>query len=94
MDSLAQTAGVSDAFSRLSEKDKAELQVFLRNESQKSNIQQSIHKLTDVCFKKCITSNISVATLDKYEEPCMQNCVERFLDANKLVMNQLQSMRG
>lgn len=45
MDSLSQTTGVSDTFSRLPDKDKAELQIFLRNESQKSTIQQCTSRL-------------------------------------------------
>jgi len=96
MDTLgaASSTGVSEVFSKLSDRDKQEIQVFLRNESQKSTIQQSIHALTDMCFRKCITSKISNGKLDKYEEPCMQNCVDRFLDANKLVLSQLESMRG
>lgn len=54
----------------------------------------AIHNLTDVCFKKCVTSKISAGKLDRYEEPCMQNCVDRFLDANKLILGQLDGMRG
>lgn len=59
-----------------------------------SGVSLAIHNLTDVCFKKCITTKISAGKLDKYEEPCMQNCVDRFLDANKLILSQLDSMRG
>ncbi|KAF1983430.1 hypothetical protein K402DRAFT_382904 [Aulographum hederae CBS 113979] len=79
---------------KLSENDKQELQHFVMMESQKSQIQSAIHSLTDTCFRKCVSSKISVGTLDKYEEPCMTNCVERFMDANKLVLGQLEKLRS
>jgi len=78
---------------RLSDRDKQELQQFVANESQKARIQSSIHNLTDICFRKCITSKISAAKLDKYEEPCMMNCVDRFMDANNVVLRELQGLQ-
>ncbi|KAF2142709.1 uncharacterized protein K452DRAFT_248174 [Aplosporella prunicola CBS 121167] len=80
--------------SKLTEKDKAELQQFIVAESQKARIQQSIHSLTDICFKKCIPSKISQGKLDRTEEPCMANCVDRFLDANHVVLRQLETLRN
>ncbi|KAF2457148.1 Tim10/DDP family zinc finger-domain-containing protein [Lineolata rhizophorae] len=79
--------------SKLSDRDKQELQQFVVNESQKARVQQNIHNLTDMCFKKCITSKISSGKLDRSEEPCVLNCVDRFLDANNLVLKQLEMMR-
>ena len=54
----------------------------------------AIHSLTDICFRKCITSKISSGKLDRYEEPCMQNCVDRFMDANYVVLKELEKMRS
>ncbi|KAF1998874.1 hypothetical protein P154DRAFT_438281 [Amniculicola lignicola CBS 123094] len=80
--------------SRLSQTEKQELQQFVMNEAQKARIQESIHKLTDTCFRKCIPSGaIKKAPLDKYEEPCVKNCVDRFLDANFLVLRELERLR-
>ncbi|KAF2184568.1 hypothetical protein K469DRAFT_579234 [Zopfia rhizophila CBS 207.26] len=79
--------------SKLSDRDKQELQQFVVNESQKARIQASIHSLTDTCFRKCITSGIKSGKLDKYEEPCMRNCVDRFLDANLVVLRELERLR-
>ncbi|KAF2205782.1 mitochondrial import inner membrane translocase-like protein subunit Tim8 A [Delitschia confertaspora ATCC 74209] len=90
--SVSATNGLD--LSKLSDRDKQELQTFVVNESQKARIQSSIHSLTDLCFRKCITSKISSGTLDKYEQPCVQNCVERFLDANYVVLRELEKMRG
>jgi len=91
MDSLGGTPFDPSALSRLSDRDKQELQQFVANESQKARIQSSIHNLTDTCFRKCITSKISSSKLDKYEEPCMKNCVDRFMDANNVILRELQA---
>ncbi|KAF3053299.1 Mitochondrial import inner membrane translocase subunit tim8 [Didymella keratinophila] len=78
--------------SRLSDADKQQLQQFAINEGQKARIQSSIHSLTDTCFRKCIPAGtIKNGKLDKYEEPCMRQCVDRFLDANIVVLRELES---
>lgn len=79
---------------KLSDRDKQELQQFAMNEGQKARIQSSIHSLTDTCFRKCIPAgNVKTAKLDKYEEPCMRQCVDRFLDANMVVLRELERLR-
>ncbi|KAF2273758.1 uncharacterized protein EI97DRAFT_469253 [Westerdykella ornata] len=98
MDSLTSSnQGLSNFdSSKLSDKDKQELHQFLTNESQKARIQSSIHSLTDICFRKCIPSGaVKKGALDaKYEEPCMRQCVDRFLDANLVVLRELERLRG
>ncbi|KAF1953182.1 hypothetical protein CC80DRAFT_494803 [Byssothecium circinans] len=80
--------------SKLSDRDKQELQQFIVNESQKARIQSSIHSLTDTCFRKCIPAGtVKKGALDKYEEPCMRQCVDRFLDANLVVLKELERLR-
>jgi hypothetical protein len=55
----------------------------------------AIHSLTDTCFRKCIPAgNVKNGKLDKYEEPCMRQCVDRFLDANMVVLRELERLRG
>jgi len=44
--------------------------------------------MTDICWNKCITGMIRNGSLDKWEESCMRNCVERFVDANRAVKKQ------
>ncbi|THY32979.1 hypothetical protein D6D01_02413 [Aureobasidium pullulans] len=90
MDSLG--SGNIDV-SKMSDAEKQDLQQFVVNETQRARIQQSIHSLTDVCFRKCITGKISAGKLDRSEEPCMQNCVDRFMDANLVVIKNLEQMR-
>ncbi|KAJ9642886.1 Mitochondrial import inner membrane translocase subunit tim8 [Coniosporium tulheliwenetii] len=55
MDSFGSGASSNLDLTKLSDRDKQELQQFVVNESQKARIQQSIHSLTDICFRKCIT---------------------------------------
>lgn len=52
-----------------------------------------MHNLTDLCWKRCITSRISSGKLDQSEETCTMNCVERFVDANVVVFKKLETMR-
>ena len=54
----------------------------------------AIHSLTDTCFRKCIPAGtVKKGALDKYEEPCMRQCVDRFLDANMVVLKELERLR-
>lgn len=41
-----------------------------------------------------MTKGISSGKLDRNEESCTQNCVDRFLDANEAVLKHLNAMRG
>lgn len=52
-----------------------------------------MHSLTDMCFRKCVTSKISAGKLDRSEEPCMMNCVDRYMDANMTVIKHLEQMK-
>lgn len=53
MDQLNVSPETADSLKGLSEKDKQELNQFIINESQKAQIQQTVHSLTDTC----VTSN-------------------------------------
>lgn len=52
------------------------------------------HALTDMCWKKCVTGSIKNTKLDRAEEGCLTNCVDRFLDLSNLTVKHIQSMRG
>ncbi|KAI1335547.1 Tim10/DDP family zinc finger-domain-containing protein [Xylariaceae sp. FL0016] len=78
---------------RLNDKDKNELRVFLNNEQQKARIQANVHNLTEVCFKKCVTSNIKSGKLDSSEQSCLANCAERFFDVTNLTVKHLSNLR-
>ncbi|CAI7671659.1 unnamed protein product [Penicillium pancosmium] len=80
--------------SNLSEADKKDLSQILQNESQKTTIQQSVHQLSDICFKKCIAGRpITSGALSRDEESCAENCVQRWMDTQTSIITKLQSMR-
>ncbi|KAK3673685.1 Mitochondrial import inner membrane translocase subunit tim8 [Recurvomyces mirabilis] len=91
MDSISPE--VAEGLKNLSPRDKQELNTFVTQENQKAQIQATIHSLTDLCFRKCITSKISAGQLDRSEQPCVQNCVDRYMDANMVVIRHLEQMR-
>ncbi|KEZ44875.1 hypothetical protein SAPIO_CDS3007 [Scedosporium apiospermum] len=92
MDTTRQTVEDAD-LSRLNDQDKAELRQFLALESKRSEIQANTHALTEVCWKKCITGAVRGPKLDKSEESCLTNCVERILDINFLTVKHLEKLR-
>lgn len=51
------------------------------------------HDLTETCWKKCVTGSMKSNALDKGEQACLANCVDRFMDANVLAVKHLQNMR-
>lgn len=52
-----------------------------------------VHSLTAMCWVKCIAPNkISGPQVDKSETACLDNCVNRFIDAQKTVIAQLEGM--
>lgn len=52
------------------------------------------HELTGICWKKCVTSStIRSGALDKGEQSCLANCVDRFMDVNIATLKHLASMR-
>ncbi|KAH6627877.1 Tim10/DDP family zinc finger-domain-containing protein [Chaetomium tenue] len=79
---------------KLNDKDKTELRQFFANEEHRSRIQSQTHELTGICWKKCVTSGtFRSGALDKSEQGCLANCVDRFMDANLATMKHLASMR-
>lgn len=52
------------------------------------------HGLTQTCWAKCMPGAIKGGKLDKNEETCLANCVNRFMDLNFLTVKHLNSMRG
>ncbi|KAJ2905604.1 hypothetical protein MKZ38_004898 [Zalerion maritima] len=90
---MSDAPDLSSLDSQLTATDKSELQTFLNHTRQRSEIQQRTHVMTDMCFKKCVTG-IKSASLDRTEEACLSNCLDRFYDVAKLTVQHLQSHRG
>lgn len=55
--------------------------------------QTDVHRLTNMCFKKCVTS-VGSGGLASKEQSCMQNCVDRFMDSNLAVLKHLDQLRA
>ena len=67
----------------------SDLQDFIQVQQQKAQLQSSAHKLTDMCWDRCIGDKPG-SKLDGKTEVCLTNCVERFLDASIFLVNRLQ----
>ena len=67
----------------------SDLQDFIQVQQQKAQLQSSAHKLTDMCWDRCIGERPG-ARLDAKTEVCLTNCVERFLDASIFLVQRLQ----
>ncbi|OJD10704.1 hypothetical protein AJ78_08364 [Emergomyces pasteurianus Ep9510] len=79
---------------KLNEADRREVQQFVATEAQKAALQSNVHQLTDMCWKKCVTGKVSGGTLDRNEESCAQNCVDRWIDTSTAVLKHLDKLRG
>ena len=66
-----------------------ELQQFLQNENVKARFQQQVHHFTDLCWDKCMTVKLG-NKLDRSEESCLGNCVERYLDVGQMLVKRLE----
>ncbi|KAL1923134.1 uncharacterized protein VTP21DRAFT_9510 [Calcarisporiella thermophila] len=80
------------AGSELDEQSQRELAKFLENENAKLRLQNSIHTFTDMCWDKCITKVGN--RLERNDETCLTNCVERFLDTSLFIVRRLEEMRN
>jgi import inner membrane translocase subunit TIM8 len=92
--STAQSAIENLDLERLNDADKAEIRQFLSNQQQRTQIQSQTHQLTQMCWTKCVTGGMKSSKLDKNEEGCLANCVNRFMDLNFLTVKHLNSMRN
>ncbi|KAI9336617.1 hypothetical protein DFJ73DRAFT_850049 [Zopfochytrium polystomum] len=71
---------------KLSSAEKEEISAFVEAEQQRSSFQQQVHQFTDVCWDKCIAGGKVKATLDRADEACVSNCVDRFVDSSMLII--------
>ncbi|KAJ2057349.1 Mitochondrial import inner membrane translocase subunit tim8 [Coemansia sp. S146] len=69
-----------------------ELKKFVEQETQKAQMQQTIHEFTGRCWESCITQAKS-NQLDSKESACLQNCVNRFVDTSVFIVKRLQNIQ-
>ncbi|KAK9475893.1 mitochondrial import inner membrane translocase subunit TIM8 [Lipomyces japonicus] len=84
----------SQLLESLSESDKKSISQFIEAENTRTKIQTNVHTFTDLCFKKCITAPVTDHGLTTTEASCMNNCVNRYLDANVQVVQFIASAAG
>ncbi|KAI8989547.1 Tim10/DDP family zinc finger-domain-containing protein [Pilobolus umbonatus] len=77
---------------QFSENDQRELGQFLEAEQAKARVQQTVHTFTDSCWDKCISKINN--KLDRSEEACLTNCVDRFLDSSMFIVKRLEELRN
>ena len=65
-----------------------ELQQFVLMEQQKAQFQGQVHRVTDICWDKCVDRPRD--KLDYKTESCMTNCVGRFVDVSLVITQRFQ----
>jgi import inner membrane translocase subunit TIM8 len=63
---------------------------FIAELEQTQRLKKITEKLTQDCWDMCVT-NPNISRLDSKTESCIVNCVERFIDSNKLIINSFSS---
>ncbi|KAJ2720288.1 Mitochondrial import inner membrane translocase subunit tim8 [Coemansia sp. Benny D115] len=65
-----------------------EMQEFIQQTSAKAQMQASIHEFNNRCWNTCIT-NANSNSLNSTEAACLKNCVHRFVETSKLIVDHL-----
>ncbi|KAI0082187.1 hypothetical protein K474DRAFT_1634141 [Panus rudis PR-1116 ss-1] len=80
---------MADKFDEATQK---ELATFMEQEQAQARLHSSIHTLTSTCWDKCITGTPS-SSFSRYEQGCLANCVERFLDTSLFLVKRIEEQR-
>lgn len=78
--------------SELTDEQKHEISAWAEAEASKAKMRSTIHGFTDLCFNKCVTSGAS-SELNSNETQCIKNCVERFIDTNTAIVQEISRMQ-
>ena len=54
-----------------------------------ATLQELVEDITEKCYSSCIKKPAS--SLDNYEQRCLSNCMDRFIDSYNLVSRQFTS---
>ncbi|PRW39214.1 mitochondrial inner membrane translocase isoform A [Chlorella sorokiniana] len=66
-----------------------EMQQFIMQQQAKAQLQQTISRLTEECWGKCIGTPGNYMT--GKEQACMDNCARRFLESTQFVVKYFQA---
>lgn len=69
-----------------------QLQHFIQQEQAKAQLQQTVSRLTDECWEKCVGNPGSY--LSGREQSCLDNCARRFLETTQFVVKYFQAKAG
>ena len=69
-----------------------ELQEFIMKEQVRAQIQQTVARVTEVCWDKCIGT--PGRSLSSREEACLSDCAKRFIETTQLVVQRFQQSQG
>ena len=70
----------------------AEMQEFLMREQVRAQVQQTVARVTEVCWEKCIGT--PGRSLSSREEACLSDCSRRFIETTQLVVQRFQQTQG
>ncbi|KAG9510438.1 Mitochondrial import inner membrane translocase subunit Tim13, partial [Fragariocoptes setiger] len=62
---------------------KDDLKKQLKAQLAAANFEELVNEISEKCFAKCVTKPAS--SLDSYEQRCLSNCMDRFLDSYNTV---------
>lgn len=76
----------------LTEAEQAKLQIV--QEVELEMMSDLYNRLTNVCHRKCISSNYAEGELGKGEAVCIDRCVAKYLDIHDRIGKKLQNMQS
>merc|ERR1712080_203885 len=81
--SFTMDANAAKGLENLSPQQKEELMRTVQTQVALANMQELLTKITDKCFKKCISSPGS--SLTSSDQKCLAMCMDRYMDSFNLV---------
>uniref|UniRef100_A0AC35TRM7 Mitochondrial import inner membrane translocase subunit n=1 Tax=Rhabditophanes sp. KR3021 TaxID=114890 RepID=A0AC35TRM7_9BILA len=66
----------------------------LQAETQKAKFAEQVHTLAGRCWDMCFPDNRYSSKMEAKNERCLNNCVNRMLDASVFMVNHFQSGQG
>merc|ERR1711936_1472222 len=67
------------------------MQSFIQKATQMEQLNSIMQELTSRCWDMCVADTKISTSLSGRTESCIENCVERFVDANKVIVDYVAS---
>ena len=67
------------------------LQSFISKASQMEQFNSIVQEMTSKCWDTCVADTKMSTSFASKTESCLENCVERFVDANKVIVEHISS---